>query len=52
MYGRAPVLAQLDQRPGGPEGDREHELAVAQHAELLQQQHVNGQAEQPEGHGK
>jgi hypothetical protein len=34
MYGRSAVLAELDERPDDPLGDRAHEEAVAQHRQV------------------
>lgn len=34
VYGRSPRLAELDHRPAGPDGDRRHLEAVAEHAAL------------------
>jgi len=38
VYGLAEVLAELDRRPAGAAGDRQHEESVARHSALLQEQ--------------
>lgn len=48
VYGPRPCVAELDQRPAGPEGDRAHEEAAAEHEHVLLAEAVADPARGPE----
>ncbi|MDQ4148929.1 MAG: TrkA C-terminal domain-containing protein [Actinomycetota bacterium] len=51
IYGRSSLLKELDRRRAGPDGDREHEEAVAGQARVLQEQAEQDRESPGDGEG-